>query len=165
MIADDFSYQGLRAELLYDAHSGLFRKILTNTAGVYKDRPTGSIQKSGYVSIALFGKSYKAHRLAWFYVHSKWPYHSIDHIDGNKANNAICNLREATQAENLQNMKSSYSGSASGLLGVTRAPFGKWMARININGKNRYLGHFQSPKAAHSAYLEEKRKSHAFCTI
>ena len=54
-----------------------------------------------YQRITIGGYDYYAHRLAWFYVYGEWPVNELDHIDEDKENNAIDNLREATHAENL----------------------------------------------------------------
>lgn len=165
MADDDFSYASMRAELLYDKKTGLFRRILYDTIAFYKDKPIGAVGKEGYVKVNLFGKVYLGHRLAWYYVHKRWPKNTIDHIDGNKSNNAISNLREATYSENLQNQKKSHAGSASGLLGAHAAYDGKWVARISLRRKSHYLGRFDTPEQAHEAYLFAKRKIHKFGTL
>lgn len=165
MADSDFSSCGLHTAVRYDENTGEFRRILINTAGIYKDKPTGKVRTNGYVTVVVFGKAYGAHRLAWFYTHGKWPEHTLDHIDGDKTNNRISNLREATSAENSQNRKRGSKGSASGLIGVTPAPFDKWMARICIGGKTKYLGHHLTPEDAHAAYLTAKRQYHPFGTI
>jgi hypothetical protein len=65
---------------------------------------------------------YSAHRLAWFYVHGKWPQSGIDHRNGDIGDNRIENLREATQAQNCANKRG---------LGKLKAPISteKWIAQ------------------------------------
>jgi hypothetical protein len=58
---------------------------------------------TGYITIRVIYKSYLAHRLAWLYVHGEWPENLIDHINNNRSDNRICNLRKATKTENNRN--------------------------------------------------------------
>jgi hypothetical protein len=72
----------------------------------------GYLDGRGYLHLAVLGKKYKAHRLAWLYTYGKWPKDMIDHIDGNRTNNTINNLREANNLQNQINRSAilSYSG-------------------------------------------------------
>ena len=82
----------------------------------------------------------------------------VDHIDGNGLNNCRSNLRIATSSQNMQNSKKS-KANTSGFKGVSyhrRAQ--KWCAAISVNGKNKYLGLFESPEKAHEAYCEAAKK-------
>lgn len=104
---------------------------------------------TGYIKIRYAGKLYYAHRLAWLMVYGEFPEHVIDHIDGNKTNNAISNLRACERQQNSWN-GFKRTGS-SGFKGVTRHK-DRWTARLTINGKNLYLGLFDSPDSAAKAY-------------
>ncbi len=132
--------------LLYDKETGIF---------VWRD--SGKIAGSSggfrlrYTVIGLDGKSYLAHRLAWFYVYDRWPTKQIDHIDGNGKNNAITNLREATASENQGNRRANRANGL-GVKGV-RKYYNKFQARIFCNGKDRYLGLFSTIDEAQEAYL------------
>jgi len=90
----------LKEILDYNQHTGLFtwKKIKK-----YSNRSVGDIAGSlslGYVVIGIDKKIYKAHRLAWLYVYGEFPKEQLDHINGNKEDNRICNLREANQSQN-----------------------------------------------------------------
>lgn len=126
----------------------------------------GSMMRCGYEIIAIDRLKYVAHRLAWFYVHGKWPPHEIDHINGDRADNRIVNLRQATTSQNLQNQRKAQVTSKTGLLGVSYngSPHRerRWFARICVNQKTKVIGYFHTPEEAHAAYLEAKRKVHAF---
>jgi hypothetical protein len=113
----------------------------------------------GYIRIHLDGKNYAAHRLAWLWVHGCWPENEIDHIDRNRANNSIQNLREATRGQNAQNMtlKAAASSRFRGVhFSASRA---KWVAQIRINGRAKHLGIFENEIDA-AAAAEAARVKH-----
>lgn len=120
----------------------------------------GSVSRTGYLVIHIDRKRYRSHRLAWLYVHGKWPNGTIDHIDGDKMNNRIGNLREATVAENNKNRRLS-SANTTGYKGVSYDAINKrFRAGICVGGKNKNLGRFDSAEAAHKAYKEASLKYH-----
>ena len=113
---------------------------------------------NGYWRLFLKGKSMLAHRAAWLAVHGKWPTHETDHINGNRIDNRIANLREATSAENKQNVART---NKSGFCGVAACGLG-YRAKIRAAGTIHYLGFFKSPELASMAYLAAKRELHTF---
>lgn len=122
----------------------------------------GGIGGEGYRSIRVDGRNYLAHRLAWLYVYGEWPKDQIDHINGVKDDNRIANLREATNAENNQNL-AMRSSNKSGFVGVHwHSRDRKWHANIRINMKRKFLGRFNTPESAHAAYLAAKAELHTF---
>jgi len=126
----------------------------------------GNITHQGYVCIKIDRRLYFVHRLAWLYMTGAWPENQIDHIDGNPSNNRWHNLRDATNSENQQNLRTPHSDNKCGLLGVSKHKDSKkWIAQIRINGKARHLGYFPTAEIAHAAYLKAKRRLHAFCAI
>lgn len=152
----------LREVFSYDAGNGLFRQKTRTSQRVRIGDIAGSKRTDGYVAMRVDGKHYAAHRLAWFYVHGVWPEDQIDHINGVRHDNRICNLRTATRAENGQNRAINKS-SASGYLGVSWYPLsGKWLARIRKNGKLKHIGYFDTAERAHAAYLSAKLVLHTF---
>ena len=89
----------------------------------------------GYGRIALLGKRYKSHRLAWALHHGEWPKDQIDHINGVRNDNRIENLRVVTQTENSRNMQIP-SNNTSGVIGVSWDKFNRcWEAHIIVAGK------------------------------
>lgn len=91
---------------------------------------------------------YLAHRLAWLLQTGDWPEFEIDHIDGDALNNRWENLRDVPSFENKKNMP-LYRTSTSGVAGVRwKTDAGKWVARININGKTVHLGYYGSKEDA-----------------
>lgn len=84
-----------------------------------------------------------AHRVAWAHHYGEWPSGQIDHIDGNRLNNRVGNLRDVTSAENAKNMARS-SANTSGVTGVyLHSQTGKWTAQINAFGHKVGLGCFE----------------------
>lgn len=154
----------LRHLLDYDPISGAFLRRVAGR-GLRVGQVAGSDCR-GYRSIAVDGRDYRAHRLAWLYVHGRWPTGMLDHINGDRADNRIANLRECSNSENLQNLKCARRDSGSGLLGASWHK-GKrlWQAAIELNGKARHLGYYGTADAAHAAYLKAKAEVHPFSTL
>lgn len=148
----------------YDAKTGVFTRKL-KARGATVGRVVGA-NCNGYLAARVGKKNYLLHRIAWLYVYGDAPSLGIDHIDGNKKNNAIANLRLATPSQNAQNLKVAQDRTKSALLGVHwDKTINKWRSNIVIEGKRKYLGVFTDPNEAHNAYLTAKRQLHSFSTI
>lgn len=94
---------------------------------------------SGYKYGNIFNHKFPAHRVIWCLVHGAWP-EFVDHIDGDRVNNRINNLRSVTQSENMRNSK-RHSRNRSGVMGVFfDARTKQWQAQIYDNGKTTFLG-------------------------
>ena len=147
----------LRELLYYGQETGVFRWRVPRQ-GVSVGDVAGGPDFWGYWKIGIDGKKYAAHRLAWLYVHGAWPTTDIDHIDRRKSNNAIENLRVATDTQNLMNAKTR-SDNRSGYKGVCfEAGRNKWRAGISIDGRYVNLGRFSTPEVAHAAYCAAATK-------
>lgn len=121
----------------------------------------GTTDASGYIKITLNYKSHLAHRLAWFYVHGKFPEAEIDHINRNRSDNRIANLRLAQRFQNSQNQ--GKKKNASGFPGVTwHSQRNKWRSEIRIDGRKKHLGLFDSICEAKEAYEKAKALHHPF---
>lgn len=135
----------------YDRDTGNFRRKVTAShfrAGTI----AGTVAQSGYVMIYVDYKNYRAHRLAWLYVHGQWPAKSLDHKNCNRADNAFANLREATGKQQNANTKLR-KDNASGCKGVHwEKDRQKFRAGITINGREKILGRFTTKKEAQFAY-------------
>ncbi len=128
----------------------------------YKDgKIAGSLSGAGYLRVKAGSVDIYVHRLIWFYVHGYLPEY-IDHIDGNKRNNRIENLRSVTHAENHQN-KGPQSNCWSGVPGVTfDFRKAKWVARIKTNGKTKFIGQFNRKQYAVDARKAVEKELHPF---
>lgn len=135
----------LRACVVYDAETGVFTARLPSSSRNEGD-VLGSVGNHGYLSISVAQRSYLAHRLAWFYVNGEWP-ELIDHIDRDRRNNRLSNLRNCSFVENAWNV--SPRPNLSGVTGVNWfAARGKWVAKISSGGRTKTLGYFDSIEAA-----------------
>ena len=157
----------LMGRLSYDQVTGVFT---WKYAGFNKKHLVGMVagclDGDGYIGIKIDQKSYKAHNLAWIYLHGKLPEFVIDHIDGIKTNNAASNLRSVTYAENSQNQRAAHVDSKNGYLGVDyNASKRRFRARIQTSGKRVTLGGFDTAEQAHIAYVAAKRVLHVGCSI
>ena len=148
----------LREIVSYNAETGVFTWSKSRRRCKVGSK-AGCRMSHGYVCIRLDDVLYTAHQLAWFYVHNEWPTHQLDHINGDRADNRIANLRQATNAQNAQNRKRR--DNRSGFSGV-RKENKKWLAEIKVNYKPIRLGLFATPEEAHKAYLKAKHDLHPF---
>ena len=119
-----------------DTHQKLFNRS-------HEGKPAGRPLPEGYISIRINrNDALLAHRIAWVVYYGFWPSNQIDHKNGERADNRICNLREATHAENCRNIGITKKTS-HGVVGVTWAPHAqKWQAKIKFNRKRIHLGYF-----------------------
>lgn len=148
----------LKENLTYDYETGIFHR-LKPTKRLKSGAEVGAVNANGYKLIYIGWTPYMAHRLAWLYVYGVMPYEFLDHINGDRSDNRISNLREATMKENLWNVK-RHSDNKSGYKGVHyHKQNGKWRAQGMANGKRYHLGLFDSPDKAHQAYCEFARNA------
>lgn len=144
----------LTQELLYALFSyrddgSLIRKVRTNPRAP-ENTIAGCPNKAGYLRIRINGKLYMNHRLIWFMHHGTWPT-ALDHINGNKQDNRIENLRPCTQSENMQNCKNK-KNNKTGVKGVTwNTGKNKYRARLTVARKEIFIGYFLTISEAEAA--------------
>ena len=150
--------QRLKELLTYDLETGDFFWI-KNRGPVKIGDKAGSKHKDGYLHIFIEGKHYLCHRLAWMYVHGEWPKKCIDHINGNKKDNRIKNLRDVEVSQNMHNQVNPQKHNHSGMLGVSwKKSNNKWVAQISVNKKKKHIGYFDERHDAQQAYLKAKKQ-------
>lgn len=159
--------QAAQQAISYNAETGVFTWLDTAWHKRNRGVEAGSKKRNGYIEIQFNGKMLKAHRLAWILVYGDLADDvEIDHIDGDRSNNRLSNLRAVGRSINQQNQRNARSDSTSGLLGVSwYSAGGKWKADIRVNGKKKHLGYFNCKDAAHQAYLNAKRVMHEGNTL
>ncbi len=139
------SHKYLLSILSYDKISGNF-VWLVSCGTVKAGRIAGCLRKDGYVQIIIGKRKYKAHRLAWFYVHGEWPRERLDHEDNCQSNNRWDNIRPATHSQNMANRKLN-SNSSTGYKGVS-ARDGRYRAYVNKDGFRHWLGVYSTVEEA-----------------
>jgi hypothetical protein len=116
-----------------------------NTCFANKEAFT-AVDGRGYHSGRIWDKTYHGHRVAWAVYYAEWP-DVIDHINGNRSDNRMTNLRSVTKAENAR--RKIQKVEMSGVNFCTRRNL--WRARITFNYQEKHLGYFTTKDAAIAA--------------
>lgn len=164
--APTLKFEEVQRLLDLNHESGELRWTAQAANGRLTQRIAGCVSSNGYQHVKIGKRIYLGHRLVWLLAYGEWPFRDVDHIDGNKLNNAPSNLRLATVSQNAQNRIAPIK-SASGIRGVVHVPGTsrrreRWQSRIKVNGKSKFLGTFLSPDAALAAYVAAKAVLHPF---
>lgn len=109
----------------------------------------------GYISIGfptLYKGDLKGHHFAFYMTYGNVDFEILDHINQNKIDNRICNLRSVSNKENTWNSKSK------GYTWDKRS--NKWLSRIMVDNKSKHLGYFNTEEEAKLAYIKGKNKHH-----
>lgn len=114
------------------------------------------LNSKGYVEVCIHNRRVCAHQVCFALYHGRWPSQSIDHIDGNRTNNRISNLREVSLQENARNMRGRADGRHFGV--YARPDRGDWVARIRCGGRTAHLGVFATESAAIDARKRAERR-------
>jgi len=141
--------ESMKAHIDYCPETGVmtWKKVLSNRVKVGM-QCGANIDSKGYGRVCFSGKQYRAHRVAWAIHYGEDACGQIDHINGDRLDNRICNLRIATNQENSRNNCIS-ANNTSGATGVTwHKKSGKWMAQIVVSYKPIYLGLFKNKEQA-----------------
>lgn len=163
-MSNALTFERLVQLLDYNPDTGEFLSRV-NRGPLRSGGAVGCINLAGYTQLQIDGVIYLGHRLAWLYTHGSWPKNCIDHLNGVRHDNRICNLRDVSYSINSQNQRGPRSDNKSGYLGVSLHSDGKWQARIRIGSNYKSLGLYKTPELARDAYLDAKRESHQGCTI
>ena len=144
------SHERLCEVLEYDRETGFFYWKENTGLKVVPRALAGrkSLDGHEYSTITIDDTQYRAHRLAWYYVNGEWPNGVIDHINHNKVDNRIENLRDVDPVDNSRNQPLR-KDSKSGCLGVYfDKSCGKWFASFTVNGSNKLLGYYEEKDKA-----------------
>lgn len=147
-------------ELLeYNPVTGVFTRKVARR-GFAKGSVAGSLKKDGCIHIKIDGKMYLAHRLVFLLETGNFPKEMVDHVDGDRSNNARCNLREATREENARNSKVRVTNK----LGIKGVGFhkasGRYAVQLRIGGRQVHLGLYDDLELATLVAQEAREKYH-----
>lgn len=149
---DELTQERLKQLLHYNPETGVF--VWRVDKGRAKAGSVAGTLSRGYVRIKIDNGLYFAHRLAWLHTHGVLPNQYLDHINQNRSDNRMANLRDATSLDNNRNTRSR-SGSSSRWLGVMWYKRNKkWGTQIRVNGKQKYFGLFECESTAAMVYNE-----------
>ncbi len=137
-----------RSELMeileYDVNSGNFYYLKSTARCIKIGEIAGSIKKDGYIRIVIKKKEYSAHRLVFLFLNGEYPIENVDHINHDRADNRLNNLRLATYGDNNRN-SGMRSTNTSGVNGVSwNVSAKRWVSYINGDNKTIHLGSFTS---------------------
>jgi len=153
----EITQKELKELLHYDPNTGVFIWVKKQSNKILAGHIARSCNNRGYAQISIYGKSYKAHRLAWLYKYGEMPKNQIDHRNQNRADNRLRNLREVTNRENCRN-QSAPKNNTSSVVGVAWHKRDLiWEASIGVDFKNIYLGRFKRKKDAIHARKQAER--------
>jgi HNH endonuclease len=140
----------LQESILYNPETGVlvWRHRPVNSAHdktfntQFSGNEVGTISRLGYRVLSHKGKVFLGHRVAWAVHYGEIPNGEIDHINGNRKDNRISNLRDVSKKENTRN-KGKLRNNTSGFTGVSKnALTGKWISYIKVNGKQIKIGSY-----------------------
>jgi hypothetical protein len=180
MAASDLTAARLRELLHYAPDSGVFTWLSRPAAMFassrafgtwhtrYSGKPAGSETSiNGYRTIRLIDRNQSAHRLAWLWMTGEWPKGEIDHINGVRTDNRMANLRDVSRTMNAQNLRQTKKVSSlpMGVFFNARKKARAYSSNVQVDGKTKHLGYFETVDEARQTYLTAKRLHHAGCTI
>lgn len=152
------TYDRARELFEYDPETGnLLRKVRYGRPCT-PPKPMRTLDKRGYFQVNIKGEVLKVHRVVWLLAYGSFPNGYLDHINGDKTDNRLSNLRVVSHRENIRNSKAR-SNSTTGLKGVRRtANPNRWRAGVKVADRHIHLGYFDTPEEAHLAYCKAASK-------
>lgn len=157
----DIDLAWLRTRLRYEPDTGrFFYKIASENVKVGQE--AGWVERTGYRRIRVKGEPIIASRLAWFYVNGKWPSALIDHINGDRSDNRIENLRDVTFKDNMRNRRLR-ADNTTGFCGVRKNLKGKKFRGFATGERRESVrtGSYDSPEEAY-AELRARISTHGY---
>lgn len=150
----------VRSLIKYDPETGSLSWLIRR-GSAQAGKAINTMSTDGYIVVGINRKRYQAHRVAWAIHHGDWPNSDIDHINGNRADNRIVNLRLCDDSQNQCNVSKKSGSFTSSYKGVGfHKGSKKWRARIRMRNKRVELGYFDTQEQAYAAYCEASKNYH-----
>lgn len=152
----ELTLEDVRSSFAYDPDTGALSWTKRRMGPKKSTDVAGCKNNAGYLVTCIKSKLYLNHRLIWFYVFGEWPRATIDHINGDRLDNSLANLRDVDRKTNNQNIHALSKRNSSGIRGVKRVG-SSWSASITYGGKSHYLGTFKTASAKekhHPGYVK-----------
>lgn len=151
----------LKDWLRYDPETGSFFWLKSNSNRATVGEKAGTVRPDGYTTITINKVQYRAHHLVWLYAYGELPKDRyVDHINGNRGDNRIENLRLANHGENLMN-RGRQQNNKAGYKGIWWDKQRQlWAAMIGFNNQKKALGRYSTAEEAALAYDKAARKYH-----
>lgn len=157
MATNLITQEHLKSLLTYDPNTGELRNRVHRNPRAPKGARAGSLTTDGYISVAIYGRRYQAHRLIWLYMTGEWPSLEIDHINRDRRDNRWENLRVVSRLHNSWNT-SGHAKAKSGIKGVAYVSrSGKWQVQMRVRGQTHYIGVYSTIEEAACARAEAER--------
>ena len=132
----------LKELLDYNKDTGIFTWKQRTSNRIKVGNIAGNLHSCGYIELKVKNNRVLAHRLAWLYEHGELPI-LIDHINGDKKDNRICNLRQASYSENAYNSKIRIDNKSGVRCVSWNKTHNKWEVRIKLDGKLKNFGNYE----------------------
>lgn len=148
----------LRDLFIYDPDTGILTNRVARHVAKVGER-AGCVNYEGYRSIKIFGRKYMSSHVIWAYVTGAWPVSEMDHINLQRGDDRLVNLREATREQNCANKGSFFKANSFGFRGVKKAG-SKFIAVICAGQKEICVGRYETAEFAALAYDVAAKRMH-----
>lgn len=158
MRKEEITQEIIKEYLAYNPTTGILTWLKKPCKRTVVNTRAGTVSEaSGYRYLSFFGKRYPEHHVVWFWIHGYWPLQQIDHIDQNRANNALINLREVSVAENARNRtrRRNTKVEEAGIWYCKKRQ--RYVSEITVNGRKVYQKTFK-PEDINAAIEQRKQK-------
>lgn len=139
----DLDPEYARSLFCYDPETGLLTRRTDGLRWKAGDRVGYPMHECGYLRVRVGAHDYQVHRIIWLIYYGEWPREQIDHINGVRDDNRICNLRDVDNKTNSRN-QSLRETNTSGANGVCWFKARKvWKVSMDLNGRRKHIGYFK----------------------
>lgn len=156
----------LRKVLNYNPHTGQFTWLVRTARRIHIGDSPNCKNRDGYIQVSIDNKRYLVHRLVWLYVYDEWPLFQLDHVNGIRDDNRLCNLRSVTNSQNQQNRRGARCDSRTNVIGVTWVEKRQcWRAHLMLNRKYMLKSYHKKIEDAIASRRQAELKYHPFSSI